>query len=934
MATYDNGLYTPWTPADQAQPAATTHPVETATTQWWTSPSSSTTTSTVPMTTSTTSSAPPTTSSTTVQSSSTSQISSSSPLPSSSSSLATSSATSTPSSTRSIPSQISSATSSSSTLRPSGVIAASSSDSSSSPSFKITYLLPVFIIVPCVLLFLLAAWTYGKYWAKPRSDGSSSGRPQDQPGFWDGAYKSIGTKSRKPLPEDEDEKDGLVIGKDWSNGNEDIESATPKRKQSSKWTNWLPLGRGNSTRSNGSSQSYNHVPFVSVSYASLDQPFVPPSNSSAGIARSTSQMSNSNKDRGWTWGTKPQATTSALRVMNGDERDEDSQHLTTGGAWGVGSTSRKYRAKSARSKNGSISSRISDRIKNSLSPGGFGPNDTAPSPSVYSPQFSPQGQQAYAELDEEEEDDDGDSFIDEKKVDLDAYLGQSRVGHGGTANRYLNGDPTAVPPPRRSSGRPLPPGAGMQEEDQIKNDYYARQQGGGGLPRSSTVDSFGPPRRQPPPVAPIFPVSLPSAPPRTQVSPKKSQSTLLRAPPSSEPRATPPPQLLFGYDSPPPPAPRGPLPIPSSQSRSQLANDPFTSPPARVPFRSQAAPQLSRPPRGNGTSTPFSPETAPALFFASPPLASPPSSQGHHHYSNVVGSPMPDFQPGALRASESAFSLQGVDTLIFTDPSRSESRTGLKELVQKPKSRKEEIDQLRRSVGPSASSIPAHSQPTPSPLRNDPIVSGFKKITTRPMNDKRESLGFDPQFSESPSLAPLQHPSKVRAAIENLESKSTHSKHSSIDSTRSGRSQQSSSKPERMPSPPSPQKLERSTTTLGRSRRHGGFDSDPEHSQGEEEEDEDLIKHRRVSTLLLSRSRTQSGPASGGGGGGAVSSSSHEGSTEEDHGVRPPLSSDSKRLSMMLRRKSTGPFPPMADEVENNGEDMLKAMTRRSGLFD
>jgi len=39
-------------------------------------------------------------------------------------------------------------------------------------------------------------------------------------------------------------------------------------------------------------------------------------------------------------------------------------------------------------------------------------------------------------------------------------------------------------------------------------------------------------------------------------------------------------------------------------------------------------------------------------------------------------------------------------------------------------------------------------------------------------------------------------------------------------------------------------------------------------------------------------------------------------------------------LSMMLRRKSTGPFPPMADEVENNGEDMLKAMTRRSGLFD
>lgn len=934
MATYDNGLYTPWTPADQVPPAVTqpawqaptTSPM--TTTQWWTAP---TTSSTTPMpSSSTTSTVPPTTtsSSSVVTSSSTS-----SSAQSSSSSIASASVLSSNSlSSQSTTSISSSSThlSSSTALKPSGIIAASSSSDSSPPGFKVTYLLPVFIIVPCVLLFLLAAWTYGKYWAKPRGDGEASGRPQDQPGFWDGAYKSIGTKGRKggsaPI---EDEKEGLVIGKDWAG---DLENATPKRKESSKWTNWL--GRGNSTRSNGSNQSYNHVPFVSVSYASLDQPFVPPSGSSAALARSASQMSNGGgRDRGWTWGTKPQGTTSALRVMNGvdgDDQDESSRYLSAARGWNAGST-RKYRAK----KNGSLSSRISDKVMSRLSPGGLSPSAMAPSPSVYSPQF-PQDGGRYAELDEDEDDD---LYDDEKKVDLDAYLGESRVGNGGMANRYLKGDVSAIPPPRRASGQVQP------------------------------FETYPTDGRDP-----SFAVNLPSAPPRTQVSPKKSQSTLLRVPPPESPRATPPPQLLFGYESPPPP--RGPLPVPSSQSRSNLASDPFTSPPARLPFRSQAAPQLSRPSRAN-TSTPFSPETAPALFFTSPPLASPPSQYNH---SNVVGSPMPDFQPGALRASESAFSIAGVDNLIFSDDSshlppppsnlfmnpRSESRSGLKDLAQKPKSRKEEIEQLRRSVGPPPASIPAphHDPRSSSPLRNEqPTVAGFKSITTRPWKESRESLGFNPSFSESPVLAPLQHPSKVRAAIENLEAKSTsgHSKSSSVDSGRSGRSSnlnhENGSKPERLPSPPSPQKLERSTTTLGRSRRHhngGGFGSEDDEGDlmirdRQAEEDEERIMNRRVSTLLLSRSRTQSGPPAG------PSSSSHdshspEGSSEEgwnggkareeEELPKRPLSSDPARLQQMLRRKSTGAglgeggAGVTVDSDGNASGGILAAMTRRSGIFD
>ncbi|GAA5896210.1 uncharacterized protein JCM6883_006835 [Sporobolomyces salmoneus] len=933
MATYDNGLYTPWTPAGEAQPT-TTMAWEAATSQstmaWWTpSTSSAATPSTTPA---------PITSTSVVPTSSISSSSSSSPVSSStlssSSSLLSSTSSSTTSSSissSSIRTTLSSSAthSSASGLHPSGIIAASSSSDSPPPAFKITYLLPVFVIVPCVLLFLLAAWFYGKYWAKPRSD-----RPQDQPGFWDSAaYKSLRRKGGGGDDQmAEDEKEGLVIGKEWAG---DIESASPsKRKESKKWSNWL--GRGPSTRSNGSDTSRNGLPFVSVSYASLDQPFNPPSHSTnAALARSASQMSDRG-DKGWGWGKKPQAKSSALRVVNGSEHledDEDSQYLSAARGWNSGST-RKYRAK----KNGSISSRISDKVMGRLSPGGgLSPSAIQPSPSVYSPQFSPtQDAGRYAELegDEEElyEDD------DEKKVDLDAYLGESRVGDGGMANRYLKGDASAIPPPRRVSSH---------------------------QPQDEPIPSFA--------------VNLPSAPPRTQVSPKKSQSTLLRAPPPESPRATPPPQLLFGYDSPPPPQhSRGPLPVPNSQSRSNLSSsDPFTSPPARIPFRSQPPPQLSRPSRAN-TGTPFSPETAPALFFTSPPLSSPPSQYPH---TNVVGSPMPDFQPGALRASESAFSIAGVDKLIFSDPSaalppsasfmnpRSESRTGLKDLVQKPKSRKEEIDQLRRSVGPQTSTIPA----TTSPLRpNEPQgVAGFKSITSRPIKEPRESLGFNPSFSESPTIAPLQHPSKVRAAIENLEAKSTHSKHSSIDSTRSGRSAQSSpTKPERLPSPPASQKLERSTTTLGRSRRpRGGFGSDDEDAINiEDHEDEEAIKNRRVSTLLLSRSRTQSGPSSlpasgsshdshsnsledspeqGGAGGlgwkNASSSSSNDlyrQSVEEPY--KRPLSSDPARLQQMLRRKSTGANlgtegetgGVKVDEDGKVGGGIISAMTRRSGIFD
>ncbi|GAA6059594.1 hypothetical protein JCM10212_005093 [Sporobolomyces blumeae] len=1034
MATYDNGLYTPWTPADEATVAAApaTTAAATSTTVWWTPETTTAAPTTTTTTTTTTSQAPTTTTTTTTtSSSSTTTTAPSSSSTSFSTTSSSSSSTTTPAQTSSTSlsstssSHVSTSASSSAALvGPSSVVSAAQSGSDHAPTFKITYLLPVFIIVPCVCLFLLLAWSYGKYWARPRLDGEASGRPQDQPGFWDGAYKSIGRKDDRKLEKGDgdgnlDEKGGLVPGKDWAGIHDDVESATPKRNRSSKWTNWLPpLGRGPSTRSNRSTSSsghhsMNHVPFVSVSYASLqgDKPFVPPSQSytnlGGGFGRSASQTSDHN--RGWGWGAKPRGTSSALRVMNADIDDADDfdsrQHLTAdaatvGGGWGT--SSRKYRAK----KTGSVSSRLSDKIMSKLSPGGLSPSAMAASPSVYSPQFSPTppGGGTYAELGAGDEDEE---LLDEKRdVDLDAYLGESRVGHGQLANRFLNGDPHAMPPPsssQRGSSRGLPAGAAPAPRD----EYYARQ--GGNAPHSSSLMTGEE-------SVPAFAVTLPSAPPRSQISPKKSKTSLLRPPPPESPRATPPPQLLFGYDSPPPPSmptsnSRGPLPmLPGSRSRSNLgSNDPFTSPPARVPFRSQPPPQLSRPSRAN-TSTPFSPETAPGLFFASPPLGSPPSSHGHHagpyNPHQVIGSPMPDFQPGALRASESAFSISGVDKLIYADPSTailtheihkgvpSESRTGLKEFAEKErnphKSRKDEIEQLRRSVGTSIApkDPPSASKPPPAPANqalpsSQSNVSGFKKVSTRPLGAgstaPRESLGFDPVFSESPTLPPLQHPSKVRAAIESLESKSAsgHSKSSSVDSSRSGHggrpvSYDHKAKPrvERMPSPPVSQKLERSTTTLGRSRdrKHHGFDSDGEHDEDaiaprqharnrttnddfDAREAEAIRNNRRVSMLLLHRSRTQSGPARSPDTGSSetdhdLASTEEGGASVDAHQARPaltrPLSSDPERLGQMLRRKSTGAnlgsgaegTGVVVGEDGNVGGGILAAMTRRSGIFD
>ncbi|GAA5862844.1 hypothetical protein JCM1840_002296 [Sporobolomyces johnsonii] len=947
MATYNDGLYTPWTPATTVAaatlPAAVWEPATsstidavsttpegttvsgattsstsmttqaTTTTQWWTTSSSRSSSSSSSSTSSSTSSSSPTPSSSSTSSSS----SSASSMPTSSSSTLHSSL----SISSSMSHHSSSASASASTI---------SDASSSSGSFKITYLLPVFIIVPCVSIFLLLAWTYGKYWAKPGDDGA--GESAHSTSYWyagrGGTYNS-GRRNEEDVDLD-DEKGALVEGR-WVGDEEKGAGGggggggALDKKVSGRWRGWLPLGRGGTKHSHNSLE----VPFVSVSYASLDQPFLPPSNSNRALSRSATQTS----DRGWTWGTKPQATTSALR----DANDESSRHLTANG-WG--GTARKYRAKSARSKTGSMGSRLSDKIFRRLSGGGGGiEDDTAPSPSVYSPAFEPghrgggPGGGIYAELDGED-DDAMEELDDEKKVDLDAYLGESRVGEGELARRYISGEVTerdfaAIPPSRSASRHYL-------DDDQTKTDYYARQ----GLasahppPRSSSTAFDAPPLS--------FAVNLPSAPPRTQVSPKKSKSSLLRPPPPETPSATPPPQLLFNYDS--PPVPRPPLPVPGNQTS-------FTAQPPRIPFRNQAAPQLSRPRRSN-TATPFSPETAPGLFFASPPMNSPPSSSGHAN----VGSAMPDFQPGALRASESAFSLAGVDRLIFGDAGRSESRAGLKELVEaerKPKSRREEIEQLKRSapaVVPSSSAAANLDPHSSSQAKNTaaPVSSSRPLSEQLKPTQPRESLGFDPVFSDSPPIPPLQHPSKVRAAIETLEARSSaaghHQKTSSQDSGRSSRSPVKRASPTpRLPSPPAPQKLERSTTTLGRNyrRRHGGgFDYSEDEGDDDDydndDDDEALKKDRRVSMLLLNRGRTQSGPVPT-----ASSQDSHEESGSAEHDARP-LSSDPARLQQMLRRKSVGDGlggghesgGVRVDEDGNVGGGLLGLMTRRSGLFE
>ncbi|GAA6000402.1 uncharacterized protein JCM10292_001496 [Rhodotorula paludigena] len=959
MATYDNGLYTPWTPAGEA--AATTSAAG------WTADESSwdegsdetwdaTTTSaaadewdetTSAAAWSSTTSMTPAWSQTTTPVWSSSSTTTTVPT-SSSSSTTTSSATTTTTSSRSSASTTSSTTSDSSSSfnkyatvsrysNPSGtalpVSNASESSSSGGSSFKITYLIPVFVGVPILLLFLLLACTHGKYWGRSREPKTPFTDPVGAvTGWWGGTWRS-----RRGAPEDGDEVDetgGLVASEKWAGGADDYDE-----KPASRWSGMFGgAGKGGSAQR----EDRPDVPFLSVSHATPEQrgdaPFVPPSRSS-----STHDFPR--------WGqVAPQAPSRG-------------QHLAAG-VWGMGSSSQRWggggglqRGASMRSTT-SYGSRLSDKIFGRFgarSGAGHSPPSDCPSPSVYSPQVDAGnmgGVGAYmglhSALDEEDEEE---ILRDEKKVDYDALLGAARIGDSTLADKYVKGEVTDAelfPPPALDQQR-YPTGDARER-------YYSRH----APPQSNPFDQ---PYRDSPPT---FAVDLPAAPSRLQVSPKKQSTVLTRASAPETPERGPSGNLLFSYDSP-PVYNNAPLSAPSSAPRPPLppaprtsSAAPLTEAPARIPFRQQAAPQLSRPLTQRVLPTPLSPEAQPDLFFASPP----PSR-------NAVGSPMPAYEPRAdssMRASESLMDLDGVGALVFGGGAAPEPSTS----AQKRKSvaggrtspskahRRSESEQIRRSstlatgapgevkpgmVIPSAVALQANmasggsgavprssSARQHTPTKSRPM-SAYAQLPTQSQAQQREresnkrvskvpsqqslrpvksalssrpsrdSLGFNPSFDDGPPLVPLQHPSKVKAAIETIETRSSsalgHRKTASRDS---GRSEPSSSSSHA-------HRLERAATSAApaptsyrRPVGNKGLDSDDEEdglTTLEDDDGESRAANRRLSMLILNRSKSHTG-ASG------PLSSEGRASAEDEARRQRPLSSDPKRLGAMLRRSSQG----------------------------
>ncbi|GAA5842299.1 hypothetical protein JCM9279_005337 [Rhodotorula babjevae] len=912
-----------WTPTTTTSAAATPW---TTTAAAWSSPSSSSPAWSQPP------SSSPTSSSTTamVTSSSSSAWSASSSSPTSSATLGSSSSTSSTDrfatvSRYSNPSQAALASD------------ASGNGTSSDSPFKISYLIPVFVGLPIIAAFALAACTYGKWWGRskarsPAHDGDEGPYTDGNVGagaWWGGAVGGGSWRSRKGAvdPEqDAEERGGLVEGKWVGDGYDEKDGSSPVKggAAASRWSGLLGGGGSRAERY----EDHPDVPFLSISHApplqQQDAPFVPPPRSSS--------------------------THDFLARGQVAPQGPSARHLGPG-PWAAPSAAQRWVARSGSVR--STSSRLSDKIRARFGIG-QGARDDCPSPSVYSPNVEAGSMGtagAYMGLHAALEDDD-DEVVDGEKVDYDALLGAARVGHGDLARKYAQGEVTdeqLFPAPRHEQR------ADPALEHDARERYYARH-GPPAQPASS--GPFAPQLYRDAP--PAFAVALPSAPSRLQVSPKKSATVLSRAAPETPERerthALGSGDLLFSYESPvrsaqapPSSAQRRPLPSAPRASPTRASTAPLTDAPARIPFRQQAPPQLSR------HAPPPSSPSRPDIFSGSAPAAAPPTSR---HVGGSVGSPMPAYD--GLAHDDEPLSLEGVDALMFgapgaaaaqsqrqstaasgggrTSPAKERAHGPRAEQQQQqrqpqPKHKRSGSDlQQGMSSSPMAARQQTHEPSSASRSRSTPTkarpVSAYAQLPSQPQHPQpqqqqrmpqlpsrqdlrstaaaapstsraRESLGFDPTFGEGPALAPLQHPSKVRAAIENIETRgpAQHRKTAS-----------SSSSPTKVEGPSAPR-----PATYRRALGRKGLDSDSEddetisaatHSTEHGDDAEAIATKRRLSTLILNRSKSQSGAALGGG---AEGDSSPEPTSFENEARRErPLSSDPRRLSMMLRRGSSG----------------------------
>ncbi|GAA5871816.1 hypothetical protein JCM3774_000308 [Rhodotorula dairenensis] len=927
--TYDNGLYQPWQPASddagsdwQATSAAwqeattstaaptwdswsesTTSPAAawatTTTTPAWVASSPTTSaaawSSSAAVTSSSTTITTTTTTTTTPATSSTARTTSSSLMTSPRAAIVSSSSSSSASST---PTSVSSS-SSTSTLaattvsrysNPTGTnvsVIAAGGNGGGSGSFKMVYLVPAFVIVPLVAVFAILACTYGKCWAKARSKSPLPGSHAESSAWWGGAVGSWRRGMHDP-DDDDEELGGLVREKSRAPAGasayeyDEKRFSLPSNRGGSRWTSVFSIA----SRSAAPYQQPAHeasIPFLSVSQAPADQPFVPPSRSS-----STHDFPR------WT-AQDPYAPNRAPPVNNG---------LLSAGVWRMGSQSRRYnprmtsvpeganlqRGLSTRSTD-TFGSRLSDKIFKRFPPGAAAA-DNCPSPSVYSPSpesgphsFGAVG--TYMGLQGVDEDEDEDDFLDEKKHadrDYDAFLAEARVRDGGLAKRYVAGEVTEADlGPQQASS--IDYGYGGQADARL--GYLARH-------GQHPSDPFARP------ATPPFDVNLPSAPTRLQVSPKKTASTLVRAAaPDTPERETGSRNLLFSYASPPvnPSSPRPPLPpVPSQYVSGTRASSPTKGPLTDVPtksaFRQQAPPQLAKPARPNDPFASIAVQPNRHSVETDRPLS--------------VGSPMPAYEPPAARKSEmSAFSLDAYGALAYSDaeepahsktemrPSSSTQRSATMK-AQRPTSQQVKQDGRSGVTGKGA------TKPRPkSAYANLASQGGSRpRLPTRDdlrpvagsRGDSGHLNGFEPVFPDSPDLKPLQHPNRVRAAVENLESSrsgpSAKAQHRKTDSHDSGRTTSTLNS-----------SLARSATagpSVGYRRPLGnkGLDSDEE---GNSSDDSEAIKiNRRLSRLILNRSRSQTQMATS------------PDLDDNDNELSRPLSRNPERLSSMLRRPIQG----------------------------
>lgn len=546
MASYDDGLYTPWgeaeTPAAPVVEATAAAAVEPTYEAPYEAPASSTYVWSEPEPSSTYVYEEPSSSYVYVEPSSTyvyvepttwstvPPAETSTPVPTTSSSLS--------SHTSSAASLSRSSNLSTTLARPSLTSTLLPATSSGQP-FKIVWLTPVFVLLPIIIAFAVAGCLYGRCW------GHREPRRREQSGAGGGWFGGGSMKGERGILSPEEEG-GLVEGK-WVGDDEDEKYVETRE------SGWRGFVIGSLSRRGRNDE--REAPFRAVPYASLEEPFIAPgSYATPGKNYLTpSAEDHSTPERGWTWGAKP---------VSPNER-RGSKGLGAAWQW----PTKRYRAKSASSKRSGRSEGSSfggkEREDSTMgrwrSAAGL---DNDISPSLYSPTVENGQYQGFRDVDDD--------------ADVDEMLAESRTGHGNErARRFMSGTQREDDFPASTSR------GGFRDEPETSELGYAQVQ-----QRSPSKnaregrhanDGFR------------IEVELPQNLPPTHNSPTKSAVIpLVRPPPPITPTKT--ANLLFSYDSPAsaPRVPRSPLPIPPPRRNPSAPLSPearpglFFTPPSPV----------------------------------------------------------------------------------------------------------------------------------------------------------------------------------------------------------------------------------------------------------------------------------------------------------------------------------------------------------------